>query len=142
MMHEHNAMKTPLDSSDTPFLDINYNPMRSPNASSTIPHLLDIDPLAQFEFHYPYEDMWWDLSDFSSSETEEEYPSDSDLNVSFTSSFYQFIHDPDYIYEEDEVNNEDDMKDDAKEEIDICRRSPREEDEVENEEDLKNWSRW
>ena len=124
-------MKTPnvIPSS----LDINSNPMKPPHASS-VPALVDIDPLAQFEFHYPYEDMWWDLSDFSSSETEEEYPSDSDLNVSFTSSFYQFIHDPDYIYETDEVNNEDDMKDDAKEENEICRRSPREED-VKNEVD-------
>ena len=66
--------------------------MKPPHASS-VPHLLNIDPLAPFEFYFPSQDMWWDLSDMSSSEPEDEDLSESDLNVSFTSSFYQFFHD-------------------------------------------------
>ena len=80
--------------------------MKPPHASS-VPHLLNIDPLAPFEFYFPSQDMWWDLSDMSSSEPEDEDLSESDLNVSFTSSFYQFFHDPDDEYEEDDMNDED-----------------------------------
>ena len=57
-------MKPPLVSSATPVLDINYNPMKTPSASSTIPHLLDIDPTAPFEFHFPADEPWWDEYDF------------------------------------------------------------------------------
>ena len=53
--------------------------------------------------------MWWDLSDLSSSELEEEYFGDSaDLNVSFSSSLYKLIHDPEYSDNEDDLNDEDD----------------------------------
>ena len=96
-------MKPPLVSSATPFLDINSNPVKTPNACSTIPHLLDIDPTAPFEFHFPSQDFWWDLSDLSSSEPEDDNP-DGDLDVSFNSSFYHFLHDPN---DEDDMNDED-----------------------------------
>ena len=53
--------------------------------------------------------MWWDLSDLSCSELEEEYFGDSaDLNVSFSSSLYKLIHDPEYSDNEDDLNDEDD----------------------------------
>ena len=85
--------------------------MKPPNASS-VPSLTDIDPFAPFEFHFPSQDMWWDFSDFSSSEPED-YILDSDLDVSFNSSFYHFLHDPDDEYEEDNMNDEENdmMKD-------------------------------
>ena len=96
---------------NTPSPSTNSISMKPPNASS-VPSLTDIDPFAPFEFHFPSQDMWWDFSDFSSSEPED-YILDSDLDVSFNSSFYHFLHDPDDEYEEDNMNDEENdmMKD-------------------------------
>ena len=88
---------------NTPSPSTNSISMKPPNASS-VPSLTDIDPFAPFEFHFPSQDMWWDFSDFSSSEPED-YILDSDLDVSFNSSFYHFLHDPDDEYEEDNMND-------------------------------------
>ena len=126
---EHNAMKssTNIPSPHTSALDINSNMMKPPYVSSipsplaykhTIPYLLDIDPAAPFEFSFPCEDMWWDISDLDSSAPEDDPLDDSsDLNVSFSSSFYQIFPGPDFTDDEDEeddVNKEgietDDMK--------------------------------
>ena len=98
---------------NTPSPSTNSISMKPPNASS-VPSLTNIDPFAPFEFHFdfPSQDMWWDFSDFSSSEPED-YILDSDLDVSFNSSFYHFLHDPDDEYEEDNMNDEENdmMKD-------------------------------
>ena len=96
---------------NTPSPSTNSISMKPPNASS-VPSLTDIDPFALFEFHFPSQDMWWDFSDFSSSEPED-YILDSDLDVSFNSSFYHFLHDPDDEYEKDNMNDEENdmMKD-------------------------------
>ena len=40
----------------------NNNYMKPPHVSS-IPHLLDIDPAAPFEFYYEYQEPWWDEYD-------------------------------------------------------------------------------
>ena len=84
-----------------------------PPLVSSIPPLMDIDPFTKFEFHFPYQDMEWDFSDLNSSEPEEEFFGDSDLNVSFSSSLYKFLPDPEYTdeeEEEDDVDNEEDVK--------------------------------
>ena len=36
--------------------------MKTPHNSS-VPSLIDIDPMAPFEFHYPAEEPWWDEYD-------------------------------------------------------------------------------
>ena len=114
-------------------LDINYNTMKTPIVSS-VPSLLDIDPLAPFEFHYPAEEPWWDEYNMDT-DTSDYYYCDSlsicssgsesepgeDLNLSFPSKLYHIcdiasIH-PEAIPIEE-----------------VCRRSPLEEDEVDNEE--------
>ena len=82
--------------------------MKLPNVCS-IPALTDIDPFAPFEFHFPSDDMWWDLSDLSSSEPEDDHLG-SDLDVSFTSSFYQFSPDPDFTDEDDILDEENNAK--------------------------------
>ena len=56
--------------------------------------------------------MWWDLSDLSTSEPEDDnFDIDSDLDVSFTSSYYQFSHDPEFTEEDDVDDEEGDEKD-------------------------------
>ena len=40
----------------------NNNYMKPPHVSS-IPHLLDVDPAAPFEFYYEYQEPWWDEYD-------------------------------------------------------------------------------
>ena len=90
------------------------NTMKLPNVCS-IPALTDIDPFAPFEFHFPIDDMWWDLSDLSSSEPEDDHLG-SDLDVSFTSSFYQFSPDPEFLDEDDLIDEENNMKDDVNDE--------------------------
>ena len=93
-----------------PSFDINSNIMKPPLVSS-VPSLMDIDPFTQFEFHFPCQDMEWDFSDLSFSKPEEEYFGDCDLNVSFSSSLYQFLPDPDFTdEEEDDDDNEEDEK--------------------------------
>jgi len=80
-----------------------YSTMKSPLVSSSpIPSLIDMDPFAPLEFHFPCQDLSWDFSDLRSSEPED-YNLDSDLDVSFNSSFYHFLHDPD---DEDDMNDE------------------------------------
>ena len=140
-------MKSQIKSPRT--LDINSNTMMKPPHASSVPSLMDIDPFTEFEFHFPCQDMEWDFSDLSSSEPEDDDNlGASSLDISFSSSLYQILPDPDFTDDEDEehvekdeeddVKNEDDMKDDSKEEDEICRRSPRDGD-VDNEEgDEKN----
>ena len=106
--------------------------MKPPHACS-VPSLMDIDSFAPFEFHYPCEDMWWDLSDLSSSEPEDYDTSDSDLNISFSSSIYHtFFPDPEdeeddtkdnvnddnVMKDEDVMNDENDNVKDAKDDVD------------------------
>ena len=97
--------------------------MKTPNVCS-IPHLLDVDPMAPFEFHFPTttDDFWWDDmdtlgSDYDYSDTQlsdcESEP-DADLDLSFNSEFYRISHNP--------------ISMSTKEEDKICRRSPREDD--------------
>ena len=107
-------MKSPIISPHT--LDINSNTMMKPPHASSVPSLMDIDPFTQFEFHFPCQDMEWDFSDLSFSKPEEEYFGDSDLNVSFSSSLYQFLPDPDFT---DEEEDDDDNEEDEKNEDDV-----------------------
>ena len=97
--------------------------MKTPNVCS-IPHLLDVDPTAPFEFHFPTttDDFWWDDmdtlgSDYDCSDTQlsdcESEP-DADLDLSFNSTFYRISHISTSMS--------------TKEEDKICRRSPREDD--------------
>ena len=105
-------MKSPIA---IPFtLDTNSNSMKHPHVCS-VPALLDIDPFAPLEFYYPCQDMWWDLSDLSSSEDDH---FDSDLDVSFTSSFYQFSPDPEFTEEDEEKDDVNGEEDDEKDEED------------------------
>ena len=63
--------------------------------------------------------MWWDLSDLSSSEPEDDnFDIDSDLDVSFTSSYYQFSHDPEFT-EEDNVDDEEGDEKDEEDDNDV-----------------------
>ena len=88
----------------------------------SVPSLMDINPFTPLEFHFPCQDMEWDFSDLSSSEPEEEYLGDSDINVSFSSSFYQISPGPNFTDDEDEEDDvkdeEDDMNDEAEEDED------------------------
>ena len=90
--------------------------------SVPVPSLMDINPFTPPEFHFPSQDMEWDFSDLSSSEPEEEYLGDSDINVSFSSSFYQISPGPNFTDDEDEEDDvkdeEDDMNDEAEEDED------------------------
>ena len=116
-------MKSPIAIPSS--LDINSNPMKPPHASS-VPSLMDIDPAAPFEFHFPAEEPWWDeydcdydMSDSfgscdSLSSSDSDFDLDEDLNVSFNSTFYHISHNPTSMS--------------TKEENEICRRSPREDD--------------
>ena len=94
-----------------PFPSTHTNTMKLPNVCS-IPALTDIDPFAPFEFHFPSDDMWWDLSDLSSSEPEDDHL-DSDLDLSFTSSFYQFSPDPEFTDEDELIDEENNEKEDV-----------------------------
>ena len=82
------------------------NTMKLPNVCS-IPALTDIDPFAPFEFHFPSDDLWWDLSDLSSTEPEDNDLSD-DLDISFSSSYYQILPDPNFTDDEDNASDEED----------------------------------
>ena len=120
------AMKLPSDIPSS--LDINSNHMKPPHVSSgPVPSLLDIDPMAPFEFHFPAEEPWWDEYDCdydtsdcfscscdSLSDSVSYFEPDEDLNTSFNSTFYHIFH------------NATSMS--TKEEDEICRRSPREDD--------------
>ena len=109
----------------------NLATMKPPHVSS-IPSLIDIDPMAPFEFHYPAEEPWWDVYDFDtdtsdyfscdslsiSASSESDLEPHEDLNISFPSMIYHIcdiaITHPETIPTEEE---------------EVCRRSPREEDE-------------
>ena len=118
-------MKSPIN---IPALDINSNTMMKPPFVCSVPSLMDIDPTAPFEFHFPCQDMEWDFSsDLGSSDPEEEYFGDSDLNVSFSSSLYQFLPDPVFTDEEDDMKDE--MNDEEEQEMSD------EENEMDGEED-------
>ena len=93
------AMKFPSDIPSS--LDINSNLMKPPHVSSgPVPSLLDIDPMAPFEFHFPAEEPWWDeydcnhdMSDsFGSCDSLSDSVSDfdlhEDLNIYFNSTLY------------------------------------------------------
>ena len=96
--------------------------MKTPNVCS-IPHLLDVDPTAPFEFHFPTttDDFWWDDmdtlgSDYDCSDNQfSDYSEpDADLDLSFNSTFYRISNIPTSMS--------------TKEEDKICRRSPQEDD--------------
>ena len=118
------AMKLPSDIPSS--LDINSNHMKPPHVSSgPVPSLLDIDPTAPFEFHFPAEEPWWDEYDCdydtsdcfscdSLSDSVSYFEPDEDLNTSFNSTFYHIFHTPTSMS--------------TKEEDEICRRSPQEDD--------------
>ena len=120
-------MKPPLVSSANPLLDINSNTMKTPIVSS-LPSLIDIDPMAPFEFHFPADEPWWDEFDMDTSDnfscdslsmcsSESDFEAHEDLNLSFPSTFYH-ICDTTPVQPEDFPTKEDE----------ICRRSPREEE--------------
>ena len=99
--------------------------MKTPNVCSVpIPHLLDVDPMAPFEFHFPTttDDFWWDDmdtlgSDYDCSDTQFsdcDCEPDADLDLSFNSTFYHISNIPTSMS--------------TKEEGKICRRSPQEDD--------------
>ena len=99
--------------------------MKTPNVCSVpIPHLLDVDPMAPFEFHFPTttDDFWWDDmdtlgSDYNCSDTQFsdcDCEPDADLDLSFNSTFYHISNIPTSMS--------------TKEEGKICRRSPQEDD--------------
>ena len=83
----------------------NTTTMKLPNVCS-VPALTDIDPFAPFEFHFPSDDLWWDLSDLSSAEPEDNDL--SDLDISFSSSYYQILPNPNFTDDEDNASDEDD----------------------------------
>ena len=112
-----------------------YNPgssdqtltMKSPLDSSVLP-LMDIDPFAQFEFHFPADEPWWDEFDIDTSDyfscdslsmcsSDSDFEDHEDLNLSFPSMFYH-ICDTTPVHPETIPTKEDE----------ICRRSPQEED--------------
>ena len=112
--------------------------------SVPVPSLMDINPFTPPEFHFPSQDMEWDFSDLSSSEPEEDYHDDSDINVSFSSSFYQISPGPDFTDDEDEEHDMKDEEDDVKNKEDVMndeddvKEGDVKEDEVNDEDDAKN----
>ena len=104
--------------------------MKTPHNSS-VPSLIDIDPMAPFEFHYPAEEPWWDeydmdayTSDYSSCDSlsicassESDFEPHEDLNICFPSMFYHICDNASTHPEA--IPTEEDK---------ICRRSPREKD--------------
>ena len=117
-MNSLKTMKTPTDISLIPSaLDINSNPLKPPHVSSgPVPSLLNIDPMAPFEFHFPAEEPWWDEYDcfYDTSDcTDSLFSSDSDidphedLDISFTSMFYHISRtpnlDPELISTKEEI---------------------------------------
>ena len=104
--------------------------MKPPHVSS-VPSLIDMDPMAPFEFHYPADEPWWDeydtctdTSDYSSCDSlsicassESDLEPHEDLNISFPSMFY-------HICDTASTNPEAIPTKEDK----ICRRSPHEKD--------------
>ena len=107
---------------------LDTNSIKKPPHVCSVPALINIDPFAPLEFHFPCQDMWWDLSDLSSSEPEYE-DFDSDLDVSFALSYYQFSPDPELTDEEDLVDEENYSKDDVNDEGELKDENDNEKDE-------------
>ena len=97
--------------------------MKPPHVSSAVPSLLDVDPMAPFEFSFTTttDDFWWDDADtsdyFSSDSDPEPY---EDQNNSFPSMFYHISPSAPAHSEAETIP--------TKEGDEICRRSPREDD--------------
>ena len=143
--YSENTNPSTMKISMIPPPSLSSSTMKPPFVCSVpVPSLMDINPFTPPEFHFPSQDMEWDFSDLSSSEPEEDYHDDSDINVSFSSSFYQISPGPDFTDDEDEEHDMKDEEDDVKNKEDVMndeddvKEGDVNEDEVNDEDDAMN----